>query len=268
MVHSRTDVNSAMARERLGGFERLSYGPTDIEKLDLFRAAEPGQPVVLFIHGGAWRSGASARCHAPAEMFRAAGVNYIAVDFNNINEVGGVLDPMIDQVRRAVAWVWQNAKSFNADPEQIYVIGHSSGAHLTGNILTTDWQGAYGVPNTVLKGGLVISGMYELLPVSLSARSKYVKFSDQMVEDFSSLRHLDRLHCPVTVLYGSEESPEFIRQNTVFAEAVEKLGKLRELVVAKGYNHFEILETLSNPFGVVGRAALKMVGRALVGKQI
>ena len=260
IVHARTDVNSAGARERLGGMIRLSYGPTEIEKLDLFKAKHPGAPVMIYVHGGAWRSGSSSRCHAPAELFHAAGVNYIALDFNNVDEAGGSLFPMIDQVRRAVAWVWRNAASFDADPERIYVFGHSSGAHLTGNILTTDWEGQYGVPNTILKGGLVCSGMYELAPVRLSARSKYVNFSDDMVEQLSSIRHIDRLHCPIVVAYGDCESPEFQRQNKEFAQAVEKAGKKVKLIVARGYNHFEIAETLANPFGVLGRAALKLMG--------
>ena len=260
IVHARTDVNSAGARERLGGAIRLAYGPTEIEQLDLFKAKQPGAPVMIYVHGGAWRSGSSSRCHAPAELFHAAGVNYIALDFNNVDEAGGSLFPMIDQVRRAVAWVWRNAASFDADPERIYVFGHSSGAHLTGNILTTDWEGQYGVPNTILRGGLVCSGMYELSPVRLSARSKYVNFSDDMVEQLSSIRHIDRLHCPIVVAYGDCESPEFQRQSKEFAQAVEKAGKKVKLIVARGYNHFEIAETLANPFGVLGRAALKLMG--------
>ena len=262
VVHRRTTHYSAISRDILGGCERLAYGPGDMEKLDLFRATKPGQPIVIFTHGGAWKSGSSTRHHGAAEMFRAVGVNYIALDFNNIGDVGGSLFPMIDQVRRAVAWVWRNARSFEADPEQIYVIGHSSGAHLTGNVLTTDWS-KYDVPQTILKGGMVVSGMYELHPVSLSARSKYVNFTPEMIAELSSIRNLKYLTCPVTVAFGTEESPEFMRQNKEFADSLQKIGKLREMVVAEGYNHFEILETINNPFGVLGRAALKMLGREI-----
>ena len=265
IVHARGEINSAGARARLGGPIRLAYGPTEIEKLDLFKAEKPGAPILIYVHGGAWRSGSSSRCHAPAELFHGAGVNYIALDFINVDEAGGTLFPMIDQVRRAVAWVWKNAASFDADPERIYVFGHSSGAHLTGNILTTDWEGQYGVPNTILKGGVVCSGMYELAPVRLSARSKYVNFTDEMVEQLSSIRHLDRLHCPIVVAYGDCESPEFQRQNKEFAQAVEKAGKSVKLICARGYNHFEIAETMANPYGVLGRATLKLMNRDYKG---
>ena len=260
IVHERSDFNSARARAALGNCERLAYGPAEIEKLDLFRARIPNAPTMIYIHGGAWRSGASSRCHAPAETFVNAGVNFIAVDFCNVDEAQGSLYPMIDQVRRAVAWVYKNARGFGADPEKLYVFGHSSGAHLTGNILTTDWPAQYGVPFSILKGGMTCSGMYELGPVRLSARSRYVRFTDAMVDDLSSIRHIDRLHCPVVVAYGDRESPEFQRQNEEFAAAVEKAGKPHKLLVGKGYNHFEIAETLANPYGLLGRAALELIG--------
>lgn len=259
IVHARTEANCEIARQRLGEPERLSYGQSPVEKLDLFRAKTPNAPVMIYVHGGAWRSGSSRRCHMPAEMFVSHGVNFIALDFINVLEAGGSLFPMIEQVRRAVAWVYRNARSFGADPERLYVFGHSSGAHLTGNVLTTDWPKLHDVPFSILKGGMVTSGMYDLTPVRLSARSKYVNFTDEMVEELSSIRHIDRLHCPVVVSYGDQESPEFQRQNRDFAAAVEKAGKPVKLQVAKGYNHFEIAETVANPFGILGRAALELI---------
>ncbi len=260
LVHARSDAQSAAVCARLGGATRLAYGPADIEKLDLFKARVPGGPVMIYVHGGAWRSGSSTRCHGPAEMFVDAGCNYIALDFNNVVETGGDLLTMIDQVRRAVVWVYRNAAGFGADPEKIYIHGHSSGAHLTGNILTTDWEEAYGAPKNILKGGMVTSGMYELAPVRLSARSSYVNFTDEMVEALSSLRHINLLNCPIVVSYGDQESPEFQRQNRDFAAAVEKAGKPVILQVGKGLNHFEIAETLGNPYSMLGRSALRLIG--------
>lgn len=260
LVHGRSDAHCEVIRQRLGAPERLAYGPAEIEKLDLFRARVPNAPVMIYVHGGAWRSGSSSRCHGPAEMFVEHGCNFIALDFNNVIETGGDLLPMIDQVRRAVVWVYNNAKSFGADPERLYIFGHSSGAHLTGNVLTTDWPKRYGAPVTILKGGMCTSGMYELAPVRLSARSGYVNFTDDMVEQLSSIRHIDLLNCPVVVSYGDQESPEFIRQNIEFAEAVKEAGKPVKLQVGVGLNHFEMAETLGNPHAMLGRSALVLIG--------
>ena len=140
---------------------------------------------------------------------------------------------MADQVRRAVAWVYNNAKSFGGDPNRIYVSGQSSGAHLAGCVVTTDWKD-YGVPNDIVKGALLCSGMYDLKPVRLSKRSDYVAFTDESEEKLSSQRRLDRLNCPLIVAYGTFETPEFQRQNREFAAAVKEAGKPVTLAGRRG----------------------------------
>jgi arylformamidase len=96
---------------------------------------------------------------------------------------------------------------------------------------------------------MCISGMYDLTPVRLSARSRYGAFNDATVAALSPLRHLDQLHAPLVVAYGTCETPEFHRQNREFAAAVEASGKVMELLVGEHYNHFELPETLGNPYG-------------------
>jgi len=208
-VAKRWATNSARTRARLGEPKRISYGPTEIERLDLFRTGAPAPaPVFIFIHGGAWTRGEAALYHAPAEMFVRAGAHYVTPDFAPVQDVGGSLFPMADQVCRAIAWVYENAAKFGGDRDRIYVGGQSSGAHLTAIALTTDWAGQYGLPIDPIKGGLCASGMYELAPVRLSARANYVKFTDDMVEQLSPIRHLDRLRAPLIVSYGTYETPD------------------------------------------------------------
>ena len=101
--------------------------------------------------------------------------------------------------------------------------------------------------------------MFDLKPVRLSARSKYVTFTDEMEQTLSPQRQLDKLTAPVLVAYGTLESPEFQRQSRDFAAAVKAAGKSVQLLVGEGYNHFEIIETLSNPYGLLGRAALEQM---------
>lgn len=124
-------------------------------------------------------------------------------------------------------------------------------------MLTTDWAGDFGLPADAVRGGLVISGMYDLEPVRLSARSDYVRFTDAVVEALSPQRHIGRLTCPLVIAYGTLETPEFQRQARDFAATARNAGKPVELLVAEGYNHFEILETLASPYGLLGRVALR-----------
>jgi len=192
-------------------------------------------------------------------MFVEAGAHFAVLDFNNVIETGGDLMPMARQVRSAVAWVYKNAASFGGDPNRVYVSGHSSGGHLAGVVLTTDWGKDFGLPRDTVKGVVCCSGMFDLKPVRLSKRSEYVKFTDEMEDALSAQRHLDRINCPVTLLYGMLETPEFQRQSRDFAAAVQAAGKPVRLVVAPGYNHFEMNETLANPYGFFGRAVLEQM---------
>ena len=243
--------------------ERFAYGSSEHEKLDVYRTNKPNAPVNVYVHGGAWRNGTAKDFAAPAEMFVNAGCNYVVLDFIQIAEAGGDLLPMAQQVRSAIAWVYKNAQSFGADPNRLYITGHSSGAHLSGCALVTDWEKEFGLPMNILKGGTLLCGMYDLKPVRLSKRSEYVKFTDEVEEKLSSIRHLDKLHAPITVCYGTCETPEFQRQSRDFAAAVKAAGKPVELLVGESLNHFEMQETLGNPYAIGGRAALKMLGLSI-----
>jgi len=251
---------SAMARRHIGEPERIAYGPAEIERLDIYRSRRVPAPIFVFIHGGAWRSGRSKDFAVPAEMLLRAGAHYVVPEFAWVQDVSGNLMVLADQVRRAVAWVHENIARFGGDPNRLYIGGQSSGGHLAAVALTTDWQCQFGLPADIIKGGICISGMYDLTPVRLSARSRYVEFDDATIASLSPIRHLDRLQAPLIVAYGTRETPEFQRQNREFAAAVEAAGKKVRLLVGEHYNHFELPETLGNPYGLLGRAALDLMG--------
>ncbi len=259
LVQRRRNAASARAREVLGPPERLAYGPSEIEKLDIYRSKRANAPINVFIHGGAWRAGAAKDFCGPAEMFVNAGASFVVPDFLNVDEAGGSLFPMVEQVRRAIAFVYRHAARFGGNPQQLYLTSHSSGSHLTGCALTSDWSGE-NLPRDFIKGAVLASGMYDLAPVRLSKRSLYVKFTDAMEQELSAIRHLDRLTAPIVLAYGTEETPEFQRQTRDFFAAVRAAGKPAELLVAEACNHFEVAETLANPYGLLGRAALKQMG--------
>ena len=228
----------------------------------MFAAARPNAPVNVFIHGGAWRQRHAKDYAFLAEPFVNAGAHFVLPDFIGVEATGGSLMPIAEQVRRAVAWVYRNAARFGGDPSRLYVSGQSSGAHLGGVVLVTDWATEFGVPADIVKGALLCSGMYDLKPVRLSKRSDYVAFTDEMEHALSAQRHLDRINCPVILAHGTLETPEFIRQTQDFAAALRAAGKPVRLVVAEGYNHFEIVETLANPYGLLGRTVLEQMGLA------
>jgi arylformamidase len=262
-VTRRMNYTCDEARRRLGEPLRRAYGDKPVEGLDIFRTDRPNAPIQLYIHGGAWRSN-TARDHAyPAETVVRAGAHFIAIDFDNVNGTEGSLFPMVDQVRRAIAWTWRNAQSFGGDPNRLYVSGRSSGSHLGACAAITDWK-AFGLPADAVKGYVLQSGMYDLRGPRLSRRSSYVKFTDEMEHELSPQRQLARIGAPLVVLWGSDDSPEFQRQGRDFTAALRKAGKPGHGILCDGYNHYEMAESFANPYGPVGRAALEQMQLARV----
>jgi arylformamidase len=259
LVVARRIAAAERARAMLGPPQRVAYGPSEYERLDIFRCPDPHAPVNVFVHGGAWISNKAADYAAQAEPLVRAGAHSVVIDFINVNEAAGDLTPMYQQVRRAVAWAWRNAEAFGGDRERFYISAHSSGSHLAGCVLAEGWH-EESLPQNFCKGALLLSGMYDLAPVRLSKRSSYVKFTDAMVEKLSALRHLDGLHTPLILAHGTCETPEFQRQTRDFCAAVRAAGKPAELIVGDSYNHFELLETLANPYGLIGRVLLAQMG--------
>jgi arylformamidase len=246
-------------RQRLGQPKRVAYGPTGEEKLDIYRTDRAKAPIFVFIHGGAWRSGSASNSGFAAEMFVKAGAHYVAIDFVQARAAKGDLAVMAEQVCRSIAWVYRNAASFDGDPNRLYIGGHSSGGHFCGVALVTDWEKNFDVPSDIIKGGLCMSGLYDMKPVRLSWRRTYINFTDAMEDAMSPQRHIDKLKTPVVVTYGTFETPEFQRQSRDFAAAVAATGKPVELIKALNYAHDEMSDTLGNPYEPNGRAALAMM---------
>ncbi len=258
LIVTRRIAAAERARAILGAPERVAYGPSEYEQLDIFRTHVPNAPINVFVHGGAWRRNRGPDYAALAEPLVRAGAHSVILDFINVEQANGDLTPMYEQVRRAIAWTWRNAEQFGGDRERFYLSAHSSGSHLAACVLTGGWR-EEDLPAHFCKGALLLSGMYDLEPVPLSKRSAYVKFTAAMVEKLSPQRHLDGLHTPLVLAYGTCETPEFQRQTREFFAAVRARGKPAELIVGEAYNHFELLETIANPYGLIGRAMLQQM---------
>ena len=150
----RRVYNNEIALKVIGKPTRLAYGPSEIEKVDIYKTKRPNAPVMVFIHGGSWRGGRASQFTVYAEPFVKAGANFAVVDFTNVRETDGDIFPMVEQVRRAVAWIYRNAASFGANPEELYLISRSSGSHLASCVLITEWE-KEGLPRTIVKGAVM-----------------------------------------------------------------------------------------------------------------
>ena len=237
--------------------QTFQYGPTADERLDVYPTTAASAPVVIFIHGGAWRGLSRADSGFPAPTFVDRGMCFIAMGFSLIPQVR--LTDMAEQVRRAVAWVHANAATIGGDPDSIHIVGHSSGAHLAAVALTTEWS-AYEVPCDVVTTGTCLSGMFDLYPVLLSARSSYVELTDEERDQLSPALHLGEIDCPVLVAHGDSESPEFVRQSRALSAALRE--KENSFLVAEGTNHFEVALRLGDPSSSISRAVVAHIEAA------
>ncbi|MBV8428882.1 MAG: alpha/beta hydrolase [Hyphomicrobiales bacterium] len=250
-------TKSAAVRERLSHRANVSYGESAAEVLDFFPTNRPKAPICVFVHGGAWTLLTKDESAFAAEVFVEAGVHFVAINFACVPQVR--LPEMVAQVRRATAFVRRHAENFGADPQRLFMLGHSSGAHLVAAALTEPSAALGGNGDAVVRGALCASGSYDLEPVMLSHRGSYLKLDDAEVEALSPLHHVRNLSCPLKIAYGERESPEFQRQAKSFAQALASVGRLDELLIAPGLNHFEISMTLAECDGLLARAALEMI---------
>jgi arylformamidase len=238
-IIARWGPASDAVRARIGEPRNERYGRSPIETLDVYGE---GETAFVFVHGGAWKRQSRRENALAAEAVVGAGAAYVALDFALLPSV--TLPEMVSQVCRGIEWVHRNLAA------DIVLCGHSSGSHLAACALTrTDG----------VKSALLVSGIYDLLPVRLSARNEYVRVDEKLEHEYSPIRHVDRIGCPVTVAWAEHEAAEFYRQSLEFSSALKRTGKLAEAMVGKGLNHFEIIETLADPASPLGRAALNML---------
>ena len=248
---------SARVRTQLTCQLNVPYGPADSETLDVFPAPAQGAPIAVYIHGGAWTRMSKNHVSYPAEAFVGAGATYVAVDFGLTPTV--TLDELVQQNRTAIAWVYRNAATFGADPSRLYVAGHSSGAHVTGMMITTDWQRDWGLPSDIIKGALACSGMYDLEPVRLSSRNNYLKLGVEAARRNSPIHHIPTYGCPLIIGYGEGEQQEFRRQSSEFAKAWRAYGFTCQEFDLPGLNHFDVAQQYNQPHSPILKAMFAMM---------
>lgn len=234
----------------------IPYGDHPDEILDIYRPKTDGGPMLIYTHGGAWRGSSKDTCGGAASIFVPAGGVYATLEFSKAPEVR--LDHMVAQVRAGVEFLYSNAARFGADQDQIYLAGHSSGAHMTAMLVVTDWA-ARGIPSDLIKGFAALSGPFDLVPVKLSARNDYLFLDDQAVERNTPERHLRDNLPPAILGYGGKELEEFQRQNQAFLAAWRAAGLEAQEIIYPDKNHFDVGAAYYNPNDELPKSLLKMM---------
>lgn len=264
-ARNRAEAERVRADADAAGTARLDvrYGSAEDQLLDIYLAPGEGPaPIVVFFHGGRWRVGSRMSASAPAESFTAAGAHFVSVDF--VLFPGTDMDTLIGQCREAIAWVWRNAAEFGGDRDRLHVMGKSSGGHIGGMMVTTDWTSLHDLPADTVKSALLVSGMYDLEPVRLTFRNEWLKLDAEVAARNSAIRHLPEGGCPLVVSFGSLESDEFKRQSREFVEAWRAKGFACQLIEMPGRHHFSIDADINDPTGSLVSAMLETMGLVAV----
>lgn len=238
----------------------IKYGSGPMELLDVFPSAKPGAPVVVFIHGGYWRSLDKSGHSFIAPAFTNEGACVVVPNYALCPAV--TIPQIVMQMVKALAWTWRNAARFGGDPSRITVIGHSAGGHLATMLLACDWK-AYDkdLPPDLVKNAMSISGLYDLEPVM---HTPFLKDSLQLTPEqvrLASPAGLPRSRQGVLyTLVGGDESAEFLRHNTLMQAAWgKKTVPVNEAL--PGLNHFSVLEALTGPWHRLHQLAMTLIRR-------
>jgi arylformamidase len=244
------DERSARLRRAHPRHLDLAYGDSPRERLDLFLAADPKAPTVAFIHGGYWQIVNSDKENYAfiAEGLLANGVNVAMIEYTLAPAAR--LDRIVAEVRRAIGWLAEHLGDYGADPARLYLSGHSAGGHLT----------AMAMPLRTVRGGLAISGIFDLEPIRLNYLNEKLGLDAAEAERNSPLLNFPPMAGELIVAYGTRELPELCRQSIDYAQAWVERGLAGHLLPIDGADHFTVLETLARPDGELARALLAMVG--------
>jgi arylformamidase len=236
--------DSAQARDELHAVLDIPYGPTLAERLDVF-PGEPGGPVVVFIHGGYWRLNTRKNFSFMARGLVGRGATMVIPSYALCPTV--TLDEIVRQQRAAVAWTYQHAADFGADPDRLIVSGHSAGGHATAVLLDTDWAGVYGLPADMIRGGCAISGVFDIRPLRHSFLQPSLQLTGDQVIRLSPMLDLPKSAPPLLVTHGGQQTDEFDRQSRDFFEAWRGAGLAGDYYLQPDRNHFDELFALADP---------------------
>jgi len=237
----------------------VPYGEGAGEVLDIFPAPQAGAPVLVFIHGGYWRSLDKADHSFVAPAFNANGATVVVPNYALCPAVS--IEHICLQMALAVTWVWRHAASFGGDPARIALAGHSAGGHLATMLLSCRWKDlADDLPATPVSGALSISGLYDLEPLRHTPMLKPdLQLTAASVGRLSPAFFPRPKGAKLYAAVGLDESDEFLRQNRLIRDVWGPTA-VPVCETVPGANHFTVLNRLADPTHRLHHLALRLLG--------
>jgi arylformamidase len=240
-IFARWRAQSRATCERHYGEFNFFYGQNTLQTLDLFPAKQ-NRGLVIFIHGGYWRSLDKSDFSFFAEPYLAEGISVASINYRLCPEVK--IDAIVEDCRAAVEWLARNVSRYNIRFDRNVLIGHSAGAHLVAMMCATDWS-ARNTEESNFRGGVLISGLYDLSPLLQTSVNNDIRLTPASALTLSPIHLKPAFKIPLDVWVGGAETTEFIRQSQLLPLAWPE--HCTPLVVMPSANHFTIVDECAKP---------------------
>lgn len=253
-------AQALQVRERARSWLDVPYGRAPREKLDIYAAEKPGGPVLVYIHGGYWRSGSKEDNCNFVPTFAKRGATVVLVEYDLCPEV--TVTDIVRQTRSAIAWVYRNIRLYEGDPTRLFVAGHSAGGHLTAMALAHDWT-KEGLTNEIIKGAVATSGVYDLEVVMEISVQEQVRMTPEIARGNSPFLQPPRVQCPVVVAVGAEEPRGWQQMSQDYFDYCKRHGMKVEYLLEPGANHYTMTEHLLDDSRPLTQAMIRLLGLPL-----
>lgn len=252
---------SAATRQQHRHVLDIAYGPEPRQKLDLFfpERTTGAVPVHIFIHGGYWRANDKENYHFVAESVLAAGAIAVIVEYTLMP--GARMAQLVAEVRQAAAWVGANIGKHGGDPARITASGHSAGAHLA-SYLSALAPHEHGFPATRMHALLLVSGLYDLRPLTTSFLQAEINLTPEEVGEWSPFEAIQAPETAITLAVGKAETEPFHLQAQDFAFAAQRRGARVERLTVPDLDHMTIVRDLGVPQSRMGQLLTETIQRS------
>ena len=252
-------VRSAQARrirESAKSWLNIAYGASPRERLDIYAAVKPAGPVLVYIHGGYWRSGSKEDNCSFVPTFTERGTTVALVEYDLCPNV--TVTDIVRQTRLAIAWIHRNILRYGANPSKLFVSGHSAGGHLTAMALAHDWR-EEGLPENLIKGAAATSGVYDLNMVMKISVQEQVRMTREIADCNNPLLHPPRVKCPLIVAVGADEPKGWQQMSKDYFEFCQRSGMPVEYLIEPNANHYTMTEHLLDPTRPLTQAMIEQL---------
>ena len=254
---ARWGESSARARRIMACTLDRRYGDMPGETIDIFPARKGDGTCMMFIHGGYWRALDKRDFSFLAPAAVDAGVSLAVVNYDLCPNV--TMEEIVRQMLRASRWLWLHAEDYGMDQDRLYVSGHSAGGHLVAMLMCALWPAFDArLPRDLWKGGLAVSGLYDLRPlVHVEWLNGDLRLDEASALQVSPAFMPPASRAPVMTCVGGDESSEFRRQNRLLGERWR--AAFAGDIPMPGRNHFSVLDALAEPSSALLAGARRLM---------